>query len=525
MPASTFSKDFLASIVVFLVALPLCMGIAIASGVPPALGLLTGIVGGVVVGFIAGSPLQVSGPAAGLAVIVYQLVQEHGLGMLGVVLVGAGAIQLAAGLLKFGQWFRAISPSVIHGMLAGIGVLILASQFHVMLDDSPRGNGLQNLFSIPEAFYKGVFPLDGSTHHLAAAIGILTILTILGWNRFRPASMRMVPAALIAVIVASAAAAFWDFPIKRIAAPDSLIAAANFPALTDFSRLLEGEFLLMAAVFAFVASAETLLCASAVDQMHNGPRTNYDRELAAQGIGNLICGGLGALPMTGVIVRSSANVQAGATTRASAILHGIWLLGTVAVLPWLLAHIPTASLAAILVYIGFKLVDTARIRKIAGFGRGELVIYFATLIGIVATDLLTGVLIGLGLALAKLIYTFAHIKIDAQEDQKGKRVDIILHGSCTFLSIPQLAAALEKISAGYEVHVHVEHLSYIDHACLDHLAGWEEQYKTSGGSLHVEWNELVDRYHNIGANRSSPSPDTGGRSKANRETLVAMSRD
>ncbi len=524
MEQSTFSKDFLASIVVFLVALPLCMGIAIASGVPPALGLITGIIGGIVVGFLAGSPLQVSGPAAGLAVLVYELVQEHGLEILGVVLVGAGALQLAAGLLKVGQWFRAISPSVIHGMLAGIGVLILASQFHVMLDDSPRGSGLENLFSIPEALYKGVFPLDGSNHHLAAAIGLLTIVTTLGWNRFRPAKLKMVPSALVAVVVASAVAAVWDFPIKRIETPANLIDAANFPALADFSKLLEGEFIILAVVFAFVASAETLLCASAVDQMHNGPRTNYDRELAAQGVGNLLCGAVGALPMTGVIVRSSANVQAGARTRASAIIHGGWLLATVAIFPWLLNRIPTACLAAILVYTGFKLVNIARIRRIAGFGRAELVIYFATLIGIVATDLLTGVLIGLGLAILKLLYTFAHLKVVSETSEDGNRIDLVLHGSATFLSLPRLAAALEQTPSGKQVHVHVEHLSYIDHACLDMLASWEEQYQTTGGDLEVEWHELVDRYHTVGADRSAPAQSEGERTKAREDTLVAMSR-
>jgi MFS superfamily sulfate permease-like transporter len=282
--------------------------------------------------------------------------------------------------------------------------------------------------------------------------------------------------------------------------------------------------LVMAFVFAFVASAETLLCAAAVDQMHSGPRTNYDRELAAQGVGNLICGALGALPMTGVIVRSSANVQAGAKTRTSAIIHGVWLLATVAFLPWLLAHIPTASLAAILVFIGFKLVDAARIRRIAGFGRAELAIYFATLAGIVATDLLTGVLLGLGLALAKIIYTFAHVKIDCVEGPEPNTINAVLHGSATFLGIPRIAAALEKVPPGRTVRVHVEHLGYIDHACLDLLASWEEQYRATGGELIIEWHELVDRYHTVGAERSSPSLDETAYTRAKEETLVAMSR-
>lgn len=495
MHEKNYSKDFLASIVVFLVALPLCMGIAIASGVPPALGLITGIVGGLLVGFLAGSPLQVSGPAAGLAVLVYQVIQEDGLAVLGVVVCAAGAIQLAAGLLKVGQWFRAISPSVIHGMLGGIGVLILASQFHVMVDDTPRGNGLENLLSIPEALYKGVFPLDGSYHHLAAAIGLLTIVTLLLWNKFKPEVLKMVPAALVAVILASAAAAYLGFPIKRVEVPTNLIEAANFPALDTFALLIDPHFMLLAFVFAFVASAETLLCAAAVDQMHNGPRTNYDRELAAQGVGNLVCGGFGALPMTGVIVRSGANVQAGATSRLSAILHGAWLLSTIAALPWLLNHIPTASLAAVLVYIGYKLVNISTIRKIAGYGRAEVVIYFATLIGIVVTDLLTGVLIGVGLALAKLLYTFSHLRVDVEQTPDSKRVDVSLHGAATFLGVPRLAAALESVPRGAETHIHIENLDYIDHACLEMLSSWDTQHSSNGGSLTIEWQDLVDRYH------------------------------
>jgi MFS superfamily sulfate permease-like transporter len=174
------ARDFLASVVVFLVALPLCMGVAIASGVPPAAGLITGIIGGILVGFLGGAPLQVSGPAAGLTVIVWQLVQQHGLAVLGIIVLFAGVLQLAAGLFKLGQWFRAISPAVIHGMLAGIGVLIFASQFHIMVDDKPRGSGIANLLSIPESVYKGIFPMDGATHHIAALTGVVTILVRLG---------------------------------------------------------------------------------------------------------------------------------------------------------------------------------------------------------------------------------------------------------------------------------------------------------------------------------------------------------
>ncbi|MEM0928137.1 MAG: SulP family inorganic anion transporter [Pseudomonadota bacterium] len=486
------TNDILASVVVFLVALPLCMGIAIASGAPPALGLITGIVGGLVVGTIAGSPLQVSGPAAGMAVLVYELVTDYGLAVLGVVVLIAGAVQLTAGILRLGQWFRAISPSVIHGMLAGIGALIFSSQFHVMVDDTPRGNGLQNIASIPEAIYKGIFPVDGSIHHLAAFIGILTIVSIFAWDRFKPAVLKMIPAPLVAVIVGSVAAALLQFPIARVDVPANLADSLNIPAFEAFASMTPAIFI-TGLIFAFVASAETLLCATAVDQMHSGVRTNYDKELRAQGVGNLLCGAVGALPMTGVIVRSTANVQAGATTRISAILHGAWLLLTVAALPWLLNNIPTSVLAAILVYTGYKLLNLAQIRKITKFGKMELAIYLTTLFGVVAIDLLTGVILGFLLATAKLIYVLSHMTIDVEEGEGG-RLDMRMQGSATFFSIPQLAAALDKVKPGAEVHVHVEDLTYIDHACLDMLTAWRRRHETMGGQMVLEWETLAKRY-------------------------------
>ncbi len=501
MPAATadrltsavIGRDFLASIVVFLVALPLCMGIAIASGAPPALGLITGIVGGLVVGTLAGSPLQVSGPAAGMAVLVFQLVQEHGLIMLGVVGLIAGALQLLAGALKLGQWFRAISPSVIHGMLAGIGVLIFASQLHVMLDDAPRASGLLNIAAIPEAIVKAI-PTDSSVHHLAAMAGIVTIATIVLWNQFKPKALALIPGPLLGVIVGTAFAIAFALPITLVELPATLTSGLNIPTTEALDGFADPDILTLGLVFAFVASAETLLCATAVDKMHIGARTDYDKELRAQGIGNMICGGLGALPMTGVIVRSSANVDAGATTRLSAILHGAWLLLAVAAFPFVLNEIPTSVLAAILVYTGYKLVNVAQIRKIAEFGRQELVIYFATLIGVVAIDLLTGVILGFALATAKLVYTFSHLEIRREHDTEANRVDLWMTGSATFFSIPQLGQALESSPFGSEVHIHVEKLDYIDHACLEMLSSWEKLHQSTGGTLVVEWSELVERY-------------------------------
>ena len=379
-------KDFLASIVVFLVALPLCMGIALASGVPPAAGLVTGIVGGILVGMIGGAPLQVSGPAAGLTVLVWDLVQAHGLAVLGSVVLVAGAMQLVAGLCKTGQWFRAISPSVIYGMLAGIGVLIFGSQFHIMVDDKPRGSGWENLLSIPQSIYKGIFPMDGTSHHVAAAVGVATIAVMLAWEKFRPAKLANVPGPLLSILLVSGVADVLKFDISYVTVPDNLVDSFLFPTLETLRNMLTSEMLGTAAALAFIASAETLLSTAAVDQMHKGPRADYDRELAAQGVGNMLCGVVGALPMTGVIVRSTANVAAGASTKWSAVMHGVLLLGTIVMLPDVLRKIPTSALAAILVYIGYKLFNPARVRVLARFGKGEVAVYLMTLIGIACTD-------------------------------------------------------------------------------------------------------------------------------------------
>ncbi len=486
------SRDFTASVVVFLVALPLCMGIAIASGVPPAAGLITGIIGGLVVGFIAGAPLQVSGPAAGLSVIVWDLVQRHGFEMLGIIVLIAGVVQLVAGFLKLGQWFRAVAPAVIYGMLAGIGVLIFSSQFHVMVDDAPKGSGLENLSSIPMAIWKGVVPADGSVHFQAALIGVFTLATILLWRPLAPGKLKVIPAPLVAVILATVVAQVAGLGIRRVDVPANLAEAMTFPTVALFGQV-DWTIIGAAVALAFVASAETLLCATAVDTMQNGPRTRYDKELTAQGVGNMLCGLVGALPMTGVIVRSSANVEAGAKTRLSAILHGGWLLVFVAALPFVLRAIPTACLAAVLVYTGYKLFNPAAIRKLAGFGRGEVLIYSATVVTIVAVDLLTGVVLGIALSLAKLLYSVSHLKLELV-DTGGSRIDLRLSGSATVIRLPKLAAELEKVPAGAELHVHFENLDYIDHACLDLLMNWKRTHQATGGQLFVDWEELEARF-------------------------------
>lgn len=508
-------SDLLASIVVFLVALPLCMGIAIASGVPPALGLITGIIGGLLVGFFAGSPLLVSGPAAGLAVIIWELVQQHGIVVLGPIVLLAGIFQMIAGSLKMGQWFRAVSPSVIHGMLAGIGVSIVANQAYVMMDAKPVGHGIKNLMLFP-AKMEYVFeslqglsltqmlqPIAGSTTHLALGIGLLTLAIMLSWTSLVPKKLQLIPAPLVAVTVASVAAASLQLPINYVEVPSNLLEVIRLPTVTDIEHLFDGPIFTAALVVAFIASAETLLSAAAVDRMHNGPRTRYDKELFAQGVGNTLCGFVGALPMTGVIARSGANVKAGAKTRASTILHGFWLLLFIVMLPFVLHSVPIAALAAILVVIGTKLINPSDVRKLKAFGKSEVYIYFITLGTIVATNLLDGVLIGIGLAFAKIIYSLIHLETRLGIDQKRKIAVLKLDGAATFIQLPKLARVLEKVPNDVELHVNIQELSHIDPACLELFENWGKEHEATGGSMVLEWSALMNKYDKKGKKKLS----------------------
>ncbi|MEW5974237.1 MAG: SulP family inorganic anion transporter [Acidobacteriota bacterium] len=484
--------DFMSSIVVFLVALPLCMGIAVASGVPPSLGIITGIVGGIVVGALAGSPLQVSGPAAGLTVLVWQIVQDLGIEKLGPVVLLAGILQMIAWALKSAQMFRAVSPAVIRGMLGGIGVLIIGSQTHIMVDDAPKGSGWANWLSIPEAIYKGILPIEGTSHHYAAYVGLLTIIVMIFW-KYMPRRLKVIPAPLAAVVVAAIAANAFRLPIKYVSVSADLMSLVRFPDPDLFFAFANPAVLTAAVAVALIASAETLLCATAVDQMHQGLRTNYDKELLAQGVGNAVCGLLGALPMTGVIVRSTANIEAGGKTRGAAIFHGFWLLALVLLFPGILSTIPTTSLAAVLVYTGFKLVSPQTVRLLRKYGRSEVAIYLATIAAIVATDLLKGVIFGVVLAAFKLLYIVSHMDVRL-EKQGENRLQLEIHGAATFVRLPQLAKELESIPANTELHVSLEHLTFIDHACIDLLSNWEKQHASAGGKVIMEWESLHELY-------------------------------
>ncbi|MER5669067.1 SulP family inorganic anion transporter [Streptomyces mirabilis] len=453
--------DLFASLVVFLVALPLCVGVAIASGVPAELGLVTGIVGGLVAGVLPGSSLQVSGPAAGLTVLVYEAVQTYGLRALGVLVLGAGLVQLMLGALRLGRWFRAVSAAVVQGMLAGIGLVLIAGQVYAMGDASAPVSGLGKI--------AGLVSLPGDADPVALAVGGATVVVLLLWPRWRRGA-RVVPAPLLAVALAAGVTGVFDLSVRRVEVR-GLLDAVQPPSLADLGRLTEVGMLGTVVAFALIASAESLFSAAAVDRLHRGPRTDYDRELIAQGAGNAVCGALGALPMTAVIVRSAANVQAGAQTKVSRVLHGVWLLVFTVVVPGVLGIIPVAALAGLLVHAGCKLVPVREVRVLWRGHRGEVVVLGVTAVAIVVGNLFEGVLIGLALAVAKTAWDISHVHVET-EDRGAAGMVVRVMGNATFLRLPKLLDALEALPHDRDVRLELGGLRHVDHACAAALERW-----------------------------------------------------
>ncbi|WP_394622234.1 SulP family inorganic anion transporter [Lentzea sp. JNUCC 0626] len=433
--------DLGASVVVFLVALPLCVGVAVASGVPAELGIVTGVVGGLVVGLLPGSSMQVSGPAAGLTVLVADAVSRHGIAALGVIVLGAGLLQVALGLLRCGRWFRAISPSVVQGMLAGIGLVLIVGQ-------------LKHLVVSP----------------VALALGLLTVLIMLLWQR---TPMKVVPGILVGVVVCTAIAAVFASPVDRI----NVGTLSTDVHLPDFSLLSTGV-IGTAVVFALVASAESMFSAAAVDRMHTGPRTQYNKELVAQGLGNTICGLLGALPMTAVIVRSAANVNAGARTKASRVLHGVWLLLFVVLLPGLLTLIPVAVLAAVLVHAGWKLLGLREVLSLWRTDKAEGFVFVLTAGLIVGTDLLTGTVAGLLAAVIKTAWDVSRLQVTVTPE------GVALRGNATFLRLPVLLDELDRVDREH-VRMDLSGVRHLDQACGQAIDQWVDQSRRAGKTVDL----------------------------------------
>lgn len=496
----SLKKDFLASVIVFLVAMPLAIGISIACGLPIYCGIISGIIGGIIVGALSGNSLQVSGPAAGLILIVVDIIHTLGIEKLFLIIFVVGLMQILFGFLSLGKWFRAISPAIIQGMLAGIGISIFLSQFHIMLDSKPQNTFIANILDLGRVIYHSVLPMNGSAHHLAAMVGLLTICIIVVWDLLPFKKLKAVPSALVAVIIASLFANFMHFDINYIQVGQNFWSEAIFIKPSLFAHILDLKVLISALVITFIASAETLLTSTAIDKMSSKSKTDYDKEIIAQGVGNALSGVVGGLPITGVIVRSAANINADAQTRMSTILHGLWILLFVSFFPAILNYIPISSLAAILVYTGYKLVDIQAAKHILKLSKGEFAIYIITLVAILFTNLFEGILAGFFCALIKSAYKVLKVDIDTEYDEQTNTITAKIHGNITFIQLPTLIEALERLPKDKNITLCAERLHYIDHACIDFIKEWEKgrraEITTKGMpyDVHVAWEQMKETY-------------------------------
>ncbi|TDW23711.1 carbonic anhydrase [Kribbella kalugense] len=459
--------DLPASLVVFLIAIPLSLGIAAASGAPLIAGLVAAVVGGVVAGALGGSPLQVSGPAAGLTVVVAGLVTQFGWAATAAITCAAGVVQILLGVTRIGRLALSLSPAVVHGMLAGIGVTIAVQQLHVVLGGKAQSSLIDNVIALPAQLI--------AHHGHSVAVGVLTVAVVLVWPKIP--RVKVIPAPLVAVVAVTGLAAIWMTDVTRVNLPDRPLQSLILPKMPEGPPVAIVTAVLTVAL---VASVESLLSAVAVDKLHRGNRSNLDRELIGQGAANALSGALGGMPVTGVIVRSSTNVAAGARTRASAIMHGLWIAAFVLAAGWMLELIPMAALAGVLLVTGLRLVQLAHIRTLRR--HDELLVYVVTAVGVAALGLAEGVLLGLILALARVLYRLARATVTATESDGVWTVRI--RGTLVFLGVASLVRTLRSIPAGAEVRVELT-VDHLDHAAYEAIEDWRRGHIARGGLVEV----------------------------------------
>ncbi|MFB6773348.1 bifunctional SulP family inorganic anion transporter/carbonic anhydrase [Streptomyces sp. NPDC056337] len=470
--------DVSAAIAVFLIALPLSLGIALATGAPLQAGLVAAAVGGIVAGRIGGCPLQVSGPAAGLTVVTADLIQQYGWRTTCAITVVAGLAQLGLGCLRVARSALAVSPAIVHGMLAGIGVTIAVAQLHIVLGGTPQSSVPDNLVALP-AQLANLRPAD-------VAVSVLTLTLLTFWPRVPGRAGRLLgkmPAALVAVAGATAVAALAGLRLPKVDLPSwSSHALATLP---------DGPVLgLVAAVLTttLVCSVQSLLGAVAVDKLVAArpgltgrvKRSNLDRELLGQGAANIVSGSLGGLPIAGVAVRSSANVAAGAVSRNSTMLHGVLVVIAALLLVPALELIPLASLAALVMAVGLKMVSLNHIRTVTR--HREVLVYAVTTTGVVFLGVLEGVALGIAVAVAVALHRLTRMRITHDEIEGVHHVHV--RGQLTFLAVPRLSRILHQVPHGSTAVVELDG-SFMDHAAFETLQDWQKTHTAQGGSVDI----------------------------------------
>jgi carbonic anhydrase len=481
--AASWRADVPAAIVVSLIAVPLCLGIALASGAPLFSGVISGIVGGVVVGSLSGSPLMVSGPAAGLSAIVMTAIATLGSyrAFLAAVVVG-GLLQMVLAACRAGIVGYYFPSSVIRGMLTAIGLILILKQIPHALGYDVNFEGDESFLQTnAENTFSAIASAAARVEPAALLLSLLGLLLLVAWDRGPLRHLRLWPGALAAVLLGIVGQLLLPFlnpafqlgpeHLVGLPVPQSIGDVGLF-ATPDWSALMRPEAWRIAVTLAIVASLETLLTLDATDRMDRYKReAPSDRELAVQGVGNVVAGILGGLPITGVLVRSAANVDAGAQTKMSTVLHGLLMAGAVFLIPVALNMIPLASLAAILIYTGIKLAQPTAVRHIWQQGRSQFLPFLVTVSAILLTDLLIGILIGLGVGF--MFVLFDHLRYPCYTVVSGagsvlKRVR--LHEQVTFLNKASLARLLDELPQHSRVELDGSSCRHIDHDVLEFIS-------------------------------------------------------
>jgi len=527
-------SDLLSGFLVFLIALPLCLGISMASGFPPSAGIITAIVGGVLVSRINGSFITINGPAAGLIVVVLSAVQELGEGdaMAGyryalAAIVVASVLQILMGVFKAGRLSSFFPASVVHGMLAAIGIIIMAKQIHVMLGTAPeKGSSLfSTIAQIPHSLL--------NPNHEIAIIGITGLVILIIWSAVKSPALKMIPAPLIVVLAGMGLARYFDLeydhmylflpdahflahheetvgPAFLVAISENFMSSFYFP---DFSKFASLEFWEAVVSISLVGSLESLLSAMAVDKLDPYKRhSNLDRDLAAVGAGNLVAGLIGGLPMIAEIVRSSANVNNGAKTQWANFFHGTFMLLFVVLFPRLIHSIPLAALAALLVYTGFRLASPKEFAKVMGVGKEQLFMFVVTIIGVLATDLLIGV--GIGILTKFAIHMLRGVRpnnlfkihfVIEPKDADSFVVSIV--GAAIFSNFMSLKTALANLENGKSVIFQLNNAYLIDHTVMEFIHDFQHNYEGQGGQCHFFGMEHHDTFsaHPLAVRRMKPN--------------------
>ena len=487
--SANLKSDLSASIVVFLVAVPLCLGIALASGAPFFSGLIAGIVGGIVIGTLSNSQLSVSGPAAGLTAIVLAAITKLGafeVFLAAVVL--AGFIQLVLGFIRAGSIANYFPGSVIKGMLSGIGIIIIIKQIPHAFGYDKNGEGSFAFFEKDgnNMFSALLEPLS-KIHFGVTIITAVSLVLLILWEKPFMKKAKMVPGALVAVIVSILLNALFQSVAPSLAVAKDHLVQIPVPSgineflglfrFPNFSVILKSEVIITAVTLAAVASIETLLCIEAVDKMDPLKRvTNPNRELKAQGVGNIVSGLLGGLPITSVIVRSTANLNAGAKTKMSTILHGVLILVCVIVIPGILNMIPLGDLAAILLMTGYKLAKLSIFKQMFANGKYQWIPFVITVLAVVRLDLLTGVALGLAANIIAILY--GNLKnsyyFHKEKHNEGETIHIRLSEEVSFLNKASIKLTLDHLPQHSTVLIDASTTRYIDFDVLELIKEFKE---------------------------------------------------